>query len=46
MTKYEGEMGGASRTGREWEEVSWRCSESLGGGGELINLLFTNSMIL
>ena len=36
MTKYEGEMGavgGASRTGREWEGVSRRCSEGLGGGG-------------
>ena len=33
-TKYEGEMGavgGASRTGREWEGVSRRCSEGLGG---------------
>jgi len=36
MTKYEGEMGavgGASRTGREWEGVSRRCSEGLGGVG-------------
>jgi len=41
-----GAVGGASRTGREWEGVSRRCFEGLGGGGELINLLFTNSLIL
>ena len=35
MTKYEwrNTNDGASRTGREWEGVSRRCSEGLGGVG-------------